>query len=555
MGENEQKVSLIPLGGLGEIGKNMLAMRYGNNILVIDAGLIFPEDEMLGVDIVIPDITYLLEHKSLVRAIVLTHGHEDHIGALPYVLRELNVPVYGSRLTLGLLEGKLREFQLDASVKLNQVRPRDVVKIGPFKVEFIHVNHSIADAMAVAVQVPAGTILYTGDFKFDQTPVDGELTDFARFTQLGDAGVLVLLADSTNVERPGYTLSEREVGRTFEDLFRQAKGRILVASFASHVPRIQQVINTAYRYGRKVAVTGRSMQNVVSIAADLGYLVIPPGTLIDLEEINSLPKDEAVILTTGSQGEPMSALSRIAASDHKQVGILPGDTVVISATPIPGNEKTVARTVDQLFRLGADVVHEAISGVHVSGHGSQEELKLMLGMVRPKFFVPVHGEYRMLVKHARLAQEMGIPESNVFVVENGQVLEVTRTKASLAGRVTAGRVMVDGLGVGDVGNIVLRDRKQLALDGIVIVVITLNKESGAVVSGPDIVSRGFVYVRESEPLLEEARSKVIQIMERYEKQKVNDWSNIKAGVRDCLGKFLFEKTRRRPMIIPIIMEV
>ncbi|QGP93289.1 Ribonuclease J1 [Neomoorella glycerini] len=555
MGENEQKVSLIPLGGLGEIGKNMMAIRYGNNILVVDCGLTFPEEEMLGVDAVIPDYSYLLEHRQMVKGIIVTHGHEDHIGALPYVLKDLNVPVYGTRLTLALLQAKLKEQGNLNGVKLQQVKPRDTLRIGPFKVEFIHVSHSIADTVALAIHTPVGTIVHTSDFKIDHTPIDGEVFDFYKFARLGEEGVLVLLSDSTNVERPGFTMSERVVGETFDEVFRQARERIIVASFASNVHRLQQIISTAYKYNRKVAVVGRSMVNVVNIALELGYLDIPEDTLVDLSELAYLPKNRTVIISTGSQGEPMSALTRMARNDHRQIEIVPGDTVIISALPIPGNEKLVARTVDQLFKQGADVYHEAIDGVHVSGHASQEELKLVLNLVKPKFFVPVHGEYRMLIKHARLAEELGIPPENIFVAENGQVLEFTRERGAITGRVPAGRLLVDGLGVGDVGNIVLRDRKQLAQDGLLIVVVTLSKETGAVIAGPDIVSRGFVYVREAEELLEEAKEKVRQTLDKCEERRVTDWATIKGNIRDNLSKFLFEKTRRRPMILPIIMEV
>ncbi|HHW06240.1 MAG TPA: ribonuclease J [Clostridia bacterium] len=555
MAESEQKVSIIPLGGLGEIGKNMTVVRYQNAMIVIDCGLSFPEDEMLGIDMVIPDITYLLENRKMIKAILLTHGHEDHIGALPYVLRELNVPVYGTKLTLALVQGKLKEYGLLGSVKLQQVKPRDQIRIGPFHVEFIKVSHSIPDSVGLAIHTPVGTIVHTGDFKFDQTPVDGEVTDFAKFAMLGEKGVLVLLSDSTNVERPGYTLSEKSVGTTLIDIFHQSRERIIVASFASNIHRLQQIISTAHQFGRKVAVAGRSMINVINIASENGYLDIPKDTLIDLDEVGNLPKEKTVILTTGSQGEPMSALTRMAMSDHRRVEIMNGDTVVISATPIPGNEKMVARTVDNLFKQGADVIHERVSGIHVSGHASQEELKMMINLVKPKFFVPVHGEYRMLVKHARLARELGIPEENIFVAENGHVLEFTREKGTVAGRVTAGQILVDGLGVGDVGNIVLRDRKQLSQDGILIVVVTLSKDSGTVVAGPDIVSRGFVYVRESEELLEEAKEKVRGALDKCREKRITEWSAIKSNVRDTLGKFLYDKTRRRPMILPIIMEV
>ncbi len=551
----EPKLTLVPLGGLGEIGKNMMTVRLGENIILIDCGLMFPEEEMLGIDIVIPDITYLLENRELVRGIVLTHGHEDHIGALPYVLKQINVPVYGTKLTLGLLTGKLKEHGMAEEVTLYTVKPRDIVQVGPFKVEFIRVSHSIPDAVAVAVHTPLGVVLHTGDFKIDQTPVDGQVTDFHRLAQLGEKGVLVLLSDSTNAERPGYTMSEKVVGATFDETFRRSQERVIVATFASNVHRIQQAIQAAHRHNRKVAVVGRSMVNVVNIAYELGYLDIPDGALVELEEANRLPRNQVVILTTGSQGEPMSALTRMALSDHRQVEILPGDTVIISAIPIPGNEKLVARIIDQLFKLGAHVIYESLSGIHVSGHPSQEELKLMINLVRPKFFVPIHGEYRMLIRHAEIASEVGIPSENIFVVENGQVLEFTRRSGRFAGRVTAGKVLVDGLGVGDVGNIVLRDRRLLSQDGILIVVVTINRETGLVMAGPDIVSRGFVYVRESEELLEEAKIRVRGALEKCIDKGVLEWSSIKSQVRDTLGKFLYEKTRRRPIILPIIMEV
>lgn len=552
----EPKLSLIPLGGLGEIGKNMMAVRFGDSILVIDCGLMFPEEGMLGIDIVIPDITYLLENRDSVLGIVLTHGHEDHIGALPYVLRQLNVPVYGTKLTLGLLHGKLKEQNMTGDTILHTVKPRDVVQIGPFKVEFIKVSHSIPDAVAIAVHTPIGVVLHTGDFKIDQTPVDGQVTDFQRLAQLGEKGVLVLLSDSTNAERPGYTMSERYVGNTFDETFRQAaEDRIIIATFATNVHRLQQAIYAAHKHNRKVAVVGRSMVNVVGIATELGYLDIPDGILIELEEAGRLPKNRVAILTTGSQGEPMSALTRMALSDHRQVEILPGDTVIISATPIPGNEKLVARIIDQLFKLGAKVIYESMSGIHVSGHPSQEELKLMINLTRPKFFVPVHGEYRMMIRHAELAREVGVQPENIFVGENGQIMEFSRRSCRIAGRVPAGNVLVDGLGVGDVGNIVLKDRKMLSQDGILIVVVTINRETGLIMAGPDIVSRGFVYVRESEELMEEARNKVKASLEKCNCKGITDWASIKSHIRDDLGKFLFEKTRRRPMILPIIMEV
>ncbi|SHK64750.1 ribonuclease J [Desulforamulus aeronauticus] len=551
----EPKLAVIPLGGLGEIGKNMTAVRFGENIVLIDCGLMFPEEEMLGIDIVIPDITYLLEHKEQVLGILLTHGHEDHIGALPYVLRQINVPVYGSKLTLGLVQGKLKEHNMLEQVKLTTVKPRDIISVGPFKVEFIRVSHSIPDSMAIAIHTPVGTLLHTGDFKIDQTPVDGEVIDLPRFAALGEKGVLVMLSDSTNVERSGYTMSERVVGNTFDETFRHAQERILIATFASNVHRLQQAITVAHKYERHVAVVGRSMANVVQVASELGYLHIPEGTLVELDEANRLPKNKVVLLTTGSQGEPMSALTRIAMNDHRQVDIMHGDTIIISATPIPGNEKLVARIIDQLFKLGAKVIYEAVSGIHVSGHPSQEELKLMLNLIRPKFFIPVHGEYRMLKRHAELAKELGIPSENIFVGENGQVLEFNRKTGRTLGRVTSGRVLVDGLGVGDVGNIVLRDRKQLSQDGILIVVVTMDKENNQVLAGPDIVSRGFVYVRESEMLMEEAKTKVKMALEKCCVRGISEWAAMKSVIRDDLGKFLYEKTRRRPMILPIIMEV
>ncbi|MBP2628833.1 MAG: Ribocuclease [Firmicutes bacterium] len=554
MGQIQQKIQIIPLGGLGEIGKNMTVIRFGDDIIVIDCGLMFPEDDMLGIDLVIPDISYLMDNRDLVRAIVLTHGHEDHIGALPYVLKQLNVPVYGTRLTLGILEGKLKESNVPTT-NLIPVKAGDDVQIGTFTVGFIHVSHSIADAVALAIKTPIGTIVHTGDFKFDQTPVDGKVTDFHKFAELGDQGVLVLLADSTNAEHAGYTMSEKSVGVTFDEAYSNARGRIIIASFSSNIHRVQQAIDTACKYKRKVTVLGRSMINVVNIASELGYLTVPEGVLIDIDEIKNYPPSGVVIITTGSQGESMSALTRMAMSDHRKVDITPSDTIIISATPIPGNEKMVSRTVDYLLRQGAEVIYEKASGIHVSGHASQEELKLMHNLIRPKFFIPVHGQFRHLAKHSKLAQELGMPKDHIFITENGQVMEFTPEKGSVAGKVTAGIVLVDGLGVGDVGNIVLRDRRQLSQEGILIVVMTMDKESGSVLAGPDIVSRGFVYVRESEQLMDEAKIKVRQTLEKCELNNITEWATIKSSVRDTLGKYLYEKTRRRPMILPIIMEV
>ena len=554
MAKGAQKLQVIPLGGLGEIGKNMTVIRVDDEILVIDSGLMFPDEDMLGVDLVIPDISYLVENRDKVKAIVLTHGHEDHIGALPYVLKQINVPVYGTRLTLGILEGRLKENGVDSS-NLHPVMQGDIISAGCFTVGFIRVNHSIPDAVGLSIKTPVGMIVHTGDFKLDYTPIDGKMTDFRRFSDLGNKGVLLMMADSTNAERPGHTPRERTVGAAFDKAFHGARGRIIVATFSSNVHRIQQVIDNAVRYKRRVAVLGRSMVNVVNISLELGYITAPEGTIIDIDEINNFRSDQIVIVTTGSQGEPMSALTRMAMSDHRKVTIVPGDTVVISATPIPGNEKLVAKTIDNLMRLGANVVYGRDKGVHVSGHASQEELKLMHNLVRPKFFLPVHGEYHHLVQHAQLARELGMPKDHIFLGENGQIFEFTRDKGAVVGKVTAGMVMVDGLGVGDVGNIVLRDRRQLSQDGILIVVVTMDRASNCVVAGPDIVSRGFVYVRESEALMDEAKARVEQALDRCEDENVTEWAAIKSNVRDALGRYLFEKTRRRPMILPIIMEI
>ena len=554
MSKIQSKLNIIPLGGLGEIGKNMTVFRYGDDIILVDAGLMFPEDDMLGIDLVIPDITYLVENKDKVKAIFLTHGHEDHIGALPYVMKQIGAPVYGTALTLGILQGRLKENGV-SSEACKIIKPGDKIHAGNFKVEFIRVNHSIPDAVALAIHTPIGIIIHTGDFKFAQTPVDGQVTEFNKFAEFGDQCVLALMADSTNAERPGYTQSEKIVGQTFDDEFRYAKNRIIVATFSSNVHRIQQVVDSAVRYKRKVAVIGRSMVNVVNISMELGYLKIPEGVLIDIDESNNYTPDKIVIITTGSQGEPMSALTRMAMSDHKKVDIVPGDTVIISATPIPGNEKLVSRTIDHLYKLGADVIYEKSNGVHVSGHASQEEIKMMHNLVRPKFFIPVHGEYRHLIKHAQLAGSLGMPRENIVVGENGSIIELTRNSIGINGRVPSGKVLVDGLGVGDVGNIVLRDRRQLSQDGIMIVVVTIDKDTCTAVSGPDIVSRGFVYVREAEGLMETAKEKVQQALDKCEQSNVSEWSVIKSAVRDSLGRFLYEKTRRRPMILPIIMEI
>jgi ribonuclease J len=552
--KNQKKLDIIPLGGLGEIGKNMTVFRYGDDIILIDAGLKFPEDDMLGIDLVIPDTTYLMDNQEKVKGIFLTHGHEDHIGSLPFLLKQLPVPVYGTALTLGILQGRLEEAGV-SSACLHVVKPGNVIRAGCFKLEFIRVNHSIPDSVAIAINTPIGYIIHTGDFKFDQTPVDGQVTEFSKLAEFGDKGVLALLADSTNAERPGYTPSEKSVGATFDDEFRFAKNRIIIATFSSNVHRIQQIVESAVKYNRKVAVIGRSMQNVVGIALELGYLKIPEGVLIDIDDTRNYAPNKIVIITTGSQGEPMSALTRMALGDHRKVDIVPGDTVIISARPIPGNEKLVSNTIDKLFQLGAEVIYESANGVHVSGHASQEELKMMHNLVRPKFFIPVHGEYRHLVKHAKLAESMGMSKRNIVIAENGSVIELTQDKIGINGKVQSGIVLIDGLGVGDVGNIVLRDRRQLSQDGIMIVVIGIDKATGKVASGPDIVSRGFVYVREAEDLMEDARDKVQMALDKCDDGNITEWSAIKSAVRDSLGKFLFERTRRRPMILPIIMEV
>ncbi|AWB44355.1 ribonuclease J [Paenibacillus sp. CAA11] len=554
---NTDKLTIFALGGVAEIGKNMYVVQYGNDIVVIDAGLKFPEEDMLGIDIVIPDITYLTENRDKVRGIVLTHGHEDHIGGLPYVLRNLNVPVYGTKLTLGLVENKLKEANLLGETKRILINADSEIQLGgSLKATFFKTNHSIPDSVGVCIETPEGNVVHTGDFKFDHTPVNGQFADLQRMAEIGSKGVLALLSDSTNAEKPGFTPSEKNVGLVLDDIFRKAQQRVVVATFASNVHRVQQVIDAAYNTNRKVTIIGRSMVNVVSIASELGYLNVPDGILIEPEEVNKMAADRVVILCTGSQGEPMSALTRMARSTHRKVDILPGDTVIIAATPVPGNEKYVGRTIDELFRLGAEVIYSGSnSGVHVSGHGSQEELKLMLNLMRPKFFIPIHGEYRMLRRHALLGEAVGIQSEDIFLIDIGDTIEIQNGVARKAGKVPAGNVLIDGLGVGDVGNIVLRDRKLLSQDGILVVVVTLSKQDGKIVSGPDIISRGFVYVRESEGLLDEANRIVSSTLEKLMSEKVNEWASLKTNVKEALGRFLYEQTRRRPMILPIIMEV
>lgn len=551
----QEKLRLIPLGGMGEIGKNMFVLEYGADMLVIDAGLMFPEEDMPGVDLVLPDYSYLKYKADRIRGIIITHGHEDHTGALPYLLREIQAPIYATRLTLGLIKGKLEEFDL-TNVSLNQIDPRKDLVLGPFKLQFMRVNHSIPDGIGLAIFTPAGIIVHSGDFKFDPTPIDGRPTDFFKFASLGEQKVLLLMSDSTNAEVPGHTMPEKTVGETLLNIFKRAQKRVVVVSFASHIHRIQQIIDVASVVGRKVAVSGRNMKINISIASELGYLKIPQEMLIDLIDVGNYPPSKIVVLCTGSQGEPLSALVRMASHEHKQIQILPGDTVIISATPIPGNEVYVSRTINQLFRCGADVYYEEICGVHVSGHASQEELKLMLNMVKPKYFIPIHGEFRHLKHHADIAEETGIPRENIFLLDNGDVLEITDSTVRRAKKVQAGVIYVDGLGVGDIGDVVLRDRQQLAQDGILIVVLTISKHSKKLVSEPDLISRGFVYFKHAKQLIEDGKRLVVQKVEQSAREEEYfDWTAIKSEVRDILSRFFYQKTRRRPMILPIILEV
>jgi len=545
-------LKVIPLGGLEEIGKNITVIEYKNDIVVIDCGMSFPEDEMLGIDVVIPDISYLVKNKDKIRGILLTHGHEDHIGALPYLLQKLDVPIYGTQLTLGLVELKLNERGIK-NTSLNVVKSGDKVKLGCYNIEFVGTNHSIPDSVAIAIHTPVGTIVHTGDFKIDYTPIIGNGTDFHKFAELGKKGVLLMMADSTNVERKGYTMSEKTVGATLEDMFATAKQRIIVATFASNVHRVQQILDAAVKNDRKVVISGRSMVNVAKVSTELGYLTAPEGTIIDINEMKRYPDDKIVVITTGSQGEPMSALSRLAASMHRKMELVPGDLVIISASPIPGNQKAVSRVINQLFKKGAEVIYDELADIHVSGHACQEELKMMHALVKPKFFMPVHGEYRHLKRHAGLAEEMGLPKNHVFIGKNGSILELSRNKGKFSGYVNSGNVLVDGLGVGDVGNIVLRDRKHLSEDGLIVVVVTM--ESGKVVAGPDIVSRGFVYVRESEDLIDEARRVVRKALDDCEEKNITDWTTLKGSIRDSLKNFIYDKMQRNPMILPIIMEI
>ena len=550
--KSASKLKIIPLGGLEQIGMNITAFEYGDSIVVVDCGLSFPEDDMLGIDLVIPDVTYLKENISKVKGFVITHGHEDHIGALPYVLKEVNVPIYSTKLTLGLITNKLKEHNLVRSTKLKEVKHGQVINLGDFAIEFIKTNHSIQDASALAIYSPAGIVVHTGDFKVDYTPVFGDAIDLQRFAEIGKKGVLALMCDSTNAERPGFTMSERTVGKVFDSLFNEHRNaRIIIATFASNVDRVQQIINTAYRFGRKVAVEGRSMVNIISVASELGYLRIPENTLIEIDQVKDYPDDKVVLITTGSQGESMAALSRMAANIHKKITIKPNDTIIFSSNPIPGNEKAVSKVINELSMKGAKVIFQ---DVHVSGHACQEEIKLIYSLVKPKYAIPVHGEYRHLTAQKHVVEDLGIPKENIFILASGNVLELDEHSAEVTGSVQTGAIFVDGLGIGDVGNIVLRDRQHLAEDGIMIVVMTLERHSSVVLAGPDIVSRGFVYVRESEDLMEHAKEVVESALDSCLDRNITDWGKIKNVVKDALSEFLWKRTKRSPMILPIIME-
>ena len=553
LNNNVKSVKIIPLGGLEKIGMNITAFECDNSIIVVDCGISFPEDDMLGIDSVIPDVTYLKENIDKVKGFVITHGHEDHIGALPYILKEVNVPIYATRLTIGIIENKLKEHNMLQTTKRKAIKHGQSINLGCFRIEFIKTNHSIADSAAFAIFSPAGTIVHTGDFKIDFTPVYGEPIDLQRFGELGKKGVLALLSDSTNAVRPGYTMSERSVGKTFDQIFSEnKKNRIIVATFASNVDRVQQIVNSADKYGRKVVVEGRSMKNIVATASELGYLDIPDNMLIDIEQLNNYPDDKIVVITTGSQGESMAALSRMSANIHRKISIKPSDTIIFSSTPVPGNEKAVSKVINELSMKGAQVIYQ---DTHVSGHACEEEIKLIYALTRPKYAIPVHGEYRHLKANAQIAETMGLERQNIFLLESGEVLELSKEEGKVVGKVPAGEIYVDGLGVGDVGNIVLRDRQQLSENGLIIIVVTLERGSNEVLSGPDIVSRGFVYVRESEDLMDEAKDVVRSTLDKCQRKNITDWSKMKNEIKDSLGNFLWRKTKRRPMILPIIMEV
>ena len=551
----KSNVKIIPLGGLHEIGKNITVVEYEDDIIIIDCGLGFPEDDMLGVDLVIPDITYLEKYKDKIRGLVITHGHEDHIGGIPYLLKQINVPIYATKLTAGLIENKLEEHNLLKSTKIKQVKPGQVITLGSMKVEFIKITHSIPDACALAIHTPVGTIVHTGDFKIDYTPIDGEIIDLGRLATLGNKGVLALMSDSTNAERKGYTMSESNVGEILDKLFINCTKRIVVATFSSNVHRVQQIVNSAVKYKRKIAVCGRSMVNMIETARRLGYIKVPDNVFIDIDTINSYADDNLVIITTGSQGEPMSALTRMASGEHKKVQITPNDFIIISANPIPGNEKYISKVIDDLMAIGAEVIYNALQEIHVSGHACQEEQKLMLTLVKPKYFIPVHGEYRQLIAHSETAKKVGIPHENIFITENGKVLELNEDEAKFTGHVQSGKVLVDGLGIGDVGNIVLKDRQKLSQDGLIVIVITLDPRSGKIVAGPDVISRGFVYVRESENLMEEIKKLLREELWKCEEKHITDWATLKLVIREQLGDYIYKKTKRQPMLIPIIMEI
>ncbi|WP_434303554.1 ribonuclease J [Clostridium botulinum] len=552
---NKDSIKVIPLGGLGEIGKNITAFEYENEIVIIDCGISFPDEEMYGVDLVIPDITYLLNNKDKVKAIFLTHGHEDHIGSLPYILQQLNRPVYGTALTLGIVENKLREHNMLSDCELNKVEAGDIVELKNLKVEFIRNTHSIADSCSIAIHTPVGVILHTGDFKIDYTPIDGLVMDFHRIAELGKKGVLLLMADSTNVQRKGHTISEKSIGETLTKIFSNAEGRVIVATFASNIHRMQQIVDASIEYGRKVAFSGRSMENISKVAMDLGYLHIPETYLITVDEMKNYPNEQITIITTGSQGEPMAALARIAYSNHRKIAIEPKDLFIISASPIPGNEKLISRVINELFKKGADVIYEALEEVHVSGHAYEEELKLIHILVHPKYFMPVHGEYRHLKRHVDLAMELGMERENIFSLETGQVLEISHEEAKVSGKVRTGSIFVDGIGVGDVGNIVLRDRRYLAQDGMLTIVVTLEKESYSVIAGPDVITRGFIYVKESEALINEVKEIVKEELENCLENKIIEWYVLKSNIKKSVEKYLYEKTKRRPIVLPIIMEI
>ena len=548
-------LKVIPLGGLLEIGKNITVFEYEDEIIIVDCGLAFPTEDMLGIDLVVADTTYLEKNKEKIKGLVITHGHEDHIGGIPYLLRQVNVPIYATKLTVGLIRNKLEEHGLLKSTKMYEVEQGTTIDLGKMKVEFIRTSHSIPDAVGFAIYTPAGIVVHTGDFKIDYTPIDGQKIDFGRLAEIGRKGVMLLMSDSTNAERQGFTKSESTIGETFDEIFSHCKKRIVIATFASNVHRVQQIINSSVENNRKVAICGRSMVKMIETATELGYMDIPKNTLIDIDLINKYPDENLTIITTGSQGEPMSALTRMAAGDHKKVEITPNDLVIISANPIPGNEKFVSKVIDDLMQIGAEVIYSSVANVHVSGHGCQEEQKLMLSLIKPKYFMPVHGEYRQLIAHAETAEKKGIPHENIFIMKNGRVLEITQDEAKINGTVPAGKVMVDGLGIGDVGNIVLKDRQHLAQDGLIIVVLAMDASTGEIVSGPDIISRGFVYVRESESLMEDMKSAIRYELSKLEKDHITDWAVIKVTIKDTIREFLLQKNKRNPMVLPIILEV